>query len=159
MPRRKVIGPGAGSIAGIGVLLICIIVLSVLARIVVKALVVSPWGTFTVFCTIPIALLMESFVAVMAMIAATVINPGVYFAMNSAGGVIGGDVVHAAQVISGWGFVVTPDMLNQVARDVGETTILSRTGGAPTLAVGMAGILSGLVGGKALMGLWYHSCQ
>jgi carbon starvation protein len=105
------------------------------------------------------AMLMESFAAIMAMIAATVINPGVYFAMNSAGGVIGGDVVHAAQVISGWGFVVTPDMLNQVARDVGETTILSRTGGAPTLAVGMASILSGLVGGKALMGLWYHSCR
>jgi carbon starvation protein CstA len=317
---RSEMGPVAGSIAGVGVLLICIIVLSVLALIVVKALVGSPWGTFTVFCTIPIALLMgiysrfirpgriaemsaigvvlllaalvggqivaetpelasmfnlsgsalavliifygfvasvlpvwlllaprdylstfmkvgtvvllaigimvvrpdlqmaavtkfidgsgpvwagsvfpflfitiacgavsgwhslissgttpkmieneqqirfigygamlmESFVAIMAMIAATVINPGVYFAMNSAGGLIGGDVAHAAQVITGWGFTVTPDMLTQVARDVGETTILSRTGGAPTLAVGMASILSGLIGGKALMGLWYH---
>jgi len=317
---RSEMGPVAGSIAGIGVLLICIIVLSVLALIVVKALVGSPWGTFTVFCTIPIALLMgiysrfirpgriaemsaigvvlllaalvggqivaetpelasmfnlsgsalavliifygfvasvlpvwlllaprdylstfmkvgtvvllaigimvvrpdlqmaavtkfidgsgpvwagsvfpflfitiacgavsgwhslissgttpkmieneqqirfigygamlmESFVAIMAMIAATVINPGVYFAMNSAGGLIGGDVAHAAQVITGWGFTVTPDMLTQVARDVGETTILSRTGGAPTLAVGMANILSDLIGGKALMGLWYH---
>jgi carbon starvation protein len=317
---RSEMGPLAGSIAGIGILLICIIVLSVLALVVVKALVGSPWGTFTVFCTIPIALLMgiysrfirpgriaemsaigaalllialvggqtvsqtpalaawfdlsggtlaliiigygfvasvlpvwlllaprdylstflkvgtilllaigimlvrpdlqmaavtkyidgtgpvwagglfpflfitiacgsvsgwhalissgttpkmienetqirligyggmlvESFVAIMAMIAATVINPGVYFAMNSAAGLIGTDAAHAAQVVSTWGFVVTPDMLTQIAHDVGETTILSRTGGAPTLAVGMASILSGMMGGKLLMGIWYH---
>ncbi len=317
---RSELGPVAGSIAGVGILLICVIVLSVLGLVVVKALVGSPWGTFTVFCTIPIALvmgvysryirpgrigemsaigavlllvaliagqsvsempelaawfnlpgdtlaliiigygfvasvlpvwlllaprdylstfmkigtilllaigimvvrpdlqmasvtkfidgsgpvwagglfpflfitiacgavsgwhalissgttpkmienetqipligyggmLMESFVAIMAMIAATVINPGVYFAMNSGGGLIGGDAVHAAQVISGWGFAVTPDMLTQIAHDVGETSILSRTGGAPTLAVGMASILSGMFGGKLLMGIWYH---
>jgi carbon starvation protein len=317
---RSEMGPLAGGIAGIGILLICVIVLSVLALVVVKALVGSPWGTFTVICTIPIALfmglysrfmrpgriaemsaiggalllvaliagetvsqtpdlaawfnlsgatlalliiaygfvasvlpvwlllaprdylstflkigtilllaigiivvrpvmlmapitrfsdgsgpvwaggvfpflfitiacgavsgwhaliasgttpkmienetqirligyggmLMESFVAIMAMIAATVIHPGVYFAMNSAAGLIGTDAVHAAQVVSGWGFVVTPDMLTQLAHDVGETSILSRTGGAPTLAVGMASILSGMLGGKALMGLWYH---
>jgi len=102
------------------------------------------------------AMLMESFVAIMAMIAATVINPGVYFAMNSAAGLIGADAAHAAQVVSGWGFVVTPDMLTQLAHDVGETSILSRTGGAPTLAVGMASILSGMLGGKLLMGVWYH---
>ena len=101
-------------------------------------------------------MLMESFVAIMAMIAASVIHPGVYFAMNSSGGLIGTDAAHAAQVISSWGFVVTPDMLTQMARDVGETTIMSRTGGAPTLAVGMASILSGLLGGQALMGIWYH---
>jgi carbon starvation protein len=101
-------------------------------------------------------MLMESFVAIMAMIAATVINPGVYFAMNSAAGLIGADAAHAAQVVSGWGFVVTPDMLTQLAHDVGETSILSRTGGAPTLAVGMASILSGMLGGKLLMGVWYH---
>ena len=317
---RSELGPVAGGIAGIGILLICIILLSVLALVVVKALVGSPWGTFTVVCTIPIALLMgvysrfirpgriaemsliggvllliallvgqtvgetpwlaswfdlsggtlalmiigygfvasvlpvwlllaprdylstflkvgtilllalgiivvrpdlqmapltrfidgsgpvwpgtlfpflfitiacgavsgwhaliasgttpkmienesqirligyggmlmESFVAIMAMIAATVINPGVYFAMNSAAGLIGADAGHAAQVISGWGFTVTPDMLTQIAHDVGETTIMSRTGGAPTLAVGMASILSGLIGGKLLMGIWYH---
>jgi carbon starvation protein len=317
---RSEMGPLAGGIAGIGILLICIIVLSVLALVVVKALVGSPWGTFTVFCTIPIALLMgvysrfirpgriaemsaigavlllialiagqtvsqtpalaawfdlsggtlaliiigygfvasvlpvwlllaprdylstflkvgtilllaigimlvrpelqmasvtkfidgtgpvwagglfpflfitiacgsvsgwhalissgttpkmienetqirligyggmlvESFVAIMAMIAATVINPGVYFAMNSAAGLIGADAAHAAQVVSSWGFVVTPDMLTQIAHDVGETTILSRTGGAPTLAVGMASILSGMMGGRFLMGIWYH---
>ena len=317
---RSELGPVPGTIAGIGILLICIILLSVLALVVVKALEGSPWGTFTVFCTIPIALvmgvysrfirpgrigemsligavlllaalvygktvsetpelavwfnlpgstlaliiigygfvasvlpiwlllaprdylstfmkvgtvlllavaimvvrpdlqmpamtkfvdgtgpawagslfpflfitiacgavsgwhslissgttpkmienksqirligyggmLMESFVAIMAMIAATVIHPGVYFAMNSGAGLIGTDPMHAAQVITSWGFTVTPDMLTQMARDMGESTIMSRTGGAPTLAVGMASILSGFLGGKALAGIWYH---
>ena len=317
---RSELGPVPGTIAGIGILLICIILLSVLALVVVKALDGSPWGTFTVFCTVPIALvmgvysrfirpgriaemsligavlllaalvygktvsetpelavwfnlpgstlaliiigygfvasvlpiwlllaprdylstfmkvgtvlllavaimvvrpdlqmpamtkfvdgtgpvwagslfpflfitiacgavsgwhslissgttpkmienesqirligyggmLMESFVAIMAMIAATVIHPGVYFAMNSGAGLIGTDPVQAAQVITSWGFTVTPDMLTQMARDVGESTIMSRTGGAPTLAVGMASILSGFLGGKALAGIWYH---
>ena len=102
------------------------------------------------------AMLMESFVAIMAMVAATTIHPGVYFAMNSGAGLIGTDPAQAAGVISGWGFTVTPEVLTQVARDVGETTILSRTGGAPTLAVGMAQILSGFLGGKALAGVWYH---
>ena len=101
-------------------------------------------------------MLMESFVAIMAMIAASVIHPGVYFAMNSGAGLIGADPVHAAEVISGWGFAVTPDVLTKVAHDVGETSILSRTGGAPTLAVGMASILSGFLGGPALAGIWYH---
>jgi carbon starvation protein len=85
-------------------------------------------------------MLMESLVAIMAMIAATVIHPGVYFAMNSSVALVGTDPGHAAQVITSWGFTVTPDMLTQVAKDVGESTIMSRTGGAPTLAVGMASI-------------------
>ena len=317
---RSEMGPIAGTIAGIGILLICIIVLAVLALVVVKALIGSPWGTFTVFCTVPIALimgvyarfirpgriaemsiigavlllaalvygrtvsetpsfapyfnlsgtalaltiigygfvasvlpvwlllaprdylstflkigtivllaigilivrpdlqmpavtkfidgsgpvwaggmfpflfitiacgavsgwhsliasgttpkmienerqiafigygsmLMESLVAVMAMIGASVLHPGVYFAMNSSAGLIGSTADHAAQVISSWGFVVTPDMLTQIAHDVGETSILSRTGGAPTLAVGMASILSSFLGGKVMMGIWYH---
>ena len=317
---RSEMGPVAGTIAGIGVLLICIIVLSVLALVVVNALKGSPWGSFTVFCTLPIALIMgiygrflrpgriaemsiigavlllaaliygrtvaetpdlavyfnfpatslaliiigygfvasalpvwlllaprdylstflkigaiallaagviivrpdlqmpaltrfvdgtgpvwsgslfpflfitiacgsvsgwhslissgttpkmienenqiafigyggmltESFVAIMAMIGASVIHPGVYFAMNSAAGLIGTTAAHAADVVTSWGFVVTPDYLTQVAHDVGETSILSRAGGAPTLAVGMATILSGFLGGKALMGIWYH---
>jgi carbon starvation protein CstA len=102
------------------------------------------------------AMLMESFVAIMAMIAATVIHPGIYFAMNSSAALIGPDPVHAAQVISSWGFIVTPDMLTQMAKDMGETTIMSRTGGAPTLAVGMATILSGFLGGKLMAGIWYH---
>jgi carbon starvation protein CstA len=317
---RAEMGPIAGTIAGIGVLLICVIVLAVLALVVVKALAGSPWGTFAVFCTIPIAIvmgiysqfirpgrvgemsgigvvlllaalvygrtisedaelaayfnlsgetlaliiigygfvasvlpvwlllaprdylstflkigtitllaigiiivrpdlqmpavtrfidgsgpvwagslfpflfitiacgsvsgwhsliasgttpkmienenqiafigygamLMESLVAIMAMIGASVIHPGVYFAMNSSAGLIGSTTDHAAQVISSWGFTVTPDILTQMAKDVGEMTILSRSGGAPTLAVGMATILSGLFGGPSLMGIWYH---
>ena len=102
------------------------------------------------------AMLMESLVAIMALIAASVIHPGVYFAMNSAAGLIGTDPAHAAQVITSWGFVVTPDVLTQVAHDVGEATIMSRTGGAPTFAVGMSSILSGFLGGPALAGIWYH---
>src|SRR5262249_45026650 len=313
-------GPIAGTIAGIGILLICVIVLAVLALVVVKALTGSPWGTFAVFCTIPIAflmgiynqfirpghvgemsligcvlllgaliygrtvsetpalaayfdfkgetlaliiigygfvasvlpvwlllaprdylstflkigtiallavgiiivrpdlqmpavtkfidgsgpvwsgsvfpflfitiacgavsgwhaliasgttpkmienerqlafigyggMLMESFVAIMAMIGASVIHPGVYFAMNSSAGLIGTTADHAAQVISSWGFVVTPNEITQMAKDVGETTIMSRTGGAPTLAVGMASILSSFLGGQTAMGIWYH---
>ena len=317
---RSEMGPIAGAIAGVGVLLICVIVLAVLALVVVKALVGSPWGAFTVFCTLPIALLMgvyarlirpgrigemsaigavlllialiygrtvsenpalagffdlsgptlaviligygfvasvlpvwlllaprdylstflkvgtiillaigviivrpdlqmpaltrfvdgsgpvwagglfpflfitiacgsvsgwhaliasgttpkmienesqiafigyggmlmESFVAIMAMVGASVLHPGVYFAMNSSAGVIGATADQAAQVISSWGFTVTPDMLTQIAQSVGEKTILSRTGGAPTLAVGMASILSSFLGGGAMMGVWYH---
>ncbi|MDR3372565.1 MAG: carbon starvation CstA family protein [Ancalomicrobiaceae bacterium] len=102
------------------------------------------------------AMLMESAVAIMAMIAACVIHPGIYFAMNSGGAAIGTDVVAAAQTISNWGFAVTPDMLTQVANEIGEKTILSRTGGAPTLAVGMATILSAFLGGKVLAAIWYH---
>jgi carbon starvation protein len=102
------------------------------------------------------AMLMESFVAIMAMIGASIIHPGVYFAMNSSAGLIGTTADHAAQVISAWGFVVTPDDITQMAKDVGETSILSRTGGAPTLAVGMAHILSSFLGGRTLMGIWYH---
>jgi carbon starvation protein len=317
---RAEMGPVAGTIAGVGILLICVIVLAVLALVVVKALIGSPWGTFAVFCTIPIAffmgiynqfirpgrigemsvigcllllcaliygktvsetpalasyfdykgetlaliiigygfvasvlpvwlllaprdylstflkigtisllavgiiivrpdlhmpavtkfidgtgpvwsgsvfpflfitiacgavsgwhslissgttpkmienenqiafigyggMLMESFVAIMAMIGASVIDPGVYFAMNSSAGLIGTSAEQAAQVISNWGFVVTPDAITQMAKDVGETSIMSRTGGAPTLAVGMAEILSSFLGGRSLMGLWYH---
>jgi len=317
---RAEMGPIAGTIAGVGILLICVIVLAVLALVVVKALIGSPWGTFAVFCTIPIAflmgiynqfirpghvgemsligcvlllaaliygktvsetpdlaayfdlkgetlaliiigygfvasvlpvwlllaprdylstflkigtiallaigiiivrpdlqmpavtkfidgtgpvwagsafpflfitiacgavsgwhslissgttpkmiederqiafigygaMLMESFVAIMAMIGASVIHPGVYFAMNSSAGLIGATAEQAAQVISSWGFVVTPNDITQVAKDVGETTIMSRTGGAPTLAVGMASILSSFLGGQTLMGIWYH---
>ena len=101
-------------------------------------------------------MLMELFVAIMAMIGASVIDPGVYFAMNSSAGLIGTSAEQAAQVISNWGFVVTPDAITQMAKDVGETSIMSRTGGAPTLAVGMADILSSFLGGRSLMGLWYH---
>ncbi|WP_019100919.1 carbon starvation CstA family protein, partial [Chromobacterium haemolyticum] len=102
------------------------------------------------------SMLMESFVAIMALIAACVLDPGVYFAMNSPAAVIGKTAEEAAQVISSWGFVITPDMLTQMAKDVGESTILSRAGGAPTLAVGMAHILSNVIGGPGMMAFWYH---
>jgi len=101
-------------------------------------------------------MLMESFVAMMALVAASVIEPGVYFAMNSPAAAIGKTAESAALAISQWGFVVTPEMLLQTAQDVGEKTIISRAGGAPTLAVGMAHILSNALGGKAMMAFWYH---
>jgi carbon starvation protein len=102
------------------------------------------------------AMLMEAFVAIMALIAACVLQPGVYFAMNAPAALIGTSVESAAQAISQWGFVVTPDVLAQTAKDIGESTILSRAGGAPTLAVGMAQILHGLVAGEGMMAFWYH---
>ena len=102
------------------------------------------------------AMLTESFVAIMALIAACVLDPAVYFAMNAPSALIGTTAQSAAQAIAQWGFVVTPDMLTQLARDVGETSILSRAGGAPTLAVGMAHILSQVIGGQAMMAFWYH---
>ncbi|WP_338758672.1 carbon starvation CstA family protein [Massilia sp. METH4] len=102
------------------------------------------------------AMLMESFVAIMALIAASTIEPGIYFAMNSPAALIGTTPESAAAAISQWGFYVTPDMLTQMAKDVGEHTIISRAGGAPTLAVGMAHILSNVIGGQAMMAFWYH---
>jgi carbon starvation protein len=101
-------------------------------------------------------MLMESFVAIMALVAASCIEPGIYFAMNSPAALIGTTAESAARTISQWGFVVTPEMLTQTAANVGESTIISRVGGAPTLAVGMAQILSSVMGGKILMGFWYH---
>ncbi|VVD78020.1 carbon starvation CstA family protein [Pandoraea anhela] len=101
-------------------------------------------------------MLMESFVAIMALVAASVIDPGVYFAMNSPAAVIGTTPEAVAQVVSGWGFTITPDVLTATAQAVGEHTIISRAGGAPTLAVGMAHILHQVVGGEAMMAFWYH---
>ena len=102
------------------------------------------------------AMLCESFVAVMALIAACVLDPAVYFAMNSPAALIGTDAASAAAAVAQWGFHITPMELEQLARDVGEGTILSRAGGAPTLAVGMAHILSNVIGGQAMMAFWYH---
>jgi carbon starvation protein len=102
------------------------------------------------------AMLVESFVAIMALVAATTLEPGIYFALNSPAALIGTTPEAASAVISSWGFVLTPDDLRRVATEVGETTILSRTGGAPTLAVGMAEIFSTATGGRALMAFWYH---
>uniref|UniRef100_UPI001CBDA812 carbon starvation CstA family protein n=1 Tax=unclassified Pseudomonas TaxID=196821 RepID=UPI001CBDA812 len=101
-------------------------------------------------------MLMESFVAIMAMVAASVIEPGVYFAMNSPAAIVGGDVVAVAQTVSSWGFAITPEALQAVAKDIGETTVLARAGGAPTLAVGIAQILHSVLPGENTMAFWYH---
>jgi carbon starvation protein len=100
-------------------------------------------------------MLMESFVAVMALCAAALLDPGVYFAINAPLATLGGTAQSAAEVIRGWGFTVSPDQITGLAAEVGETTLLGRTGGAPSLAVGMAHILSGAFG-TGLMALWYH---
>ncbi|MBO9663732.1 carbon starvation CstA family protein [Dokdonella sp.] len=102
------------------------------------------------------SMLMEAFVAIMALIAACVLDPGIYFAMNSPGALIGTTVESAAQAISSWGFVITPDVLAQTAKDIGENSILSRAGGAPTLAVGMAHIIHQVIAGEGMMAFWYH---
>jgi carbon starvation protein len=102
------------------------------------------------------AMLMESFVAMMALVAACVIEPGVYFAMNSPAALLGSTPEAVAQTVSSWGFLLTPDMLTSTAKAVGETTIVARAGGAPTLAVGMAHILHQVIGGPAMMAFWYH---
>jgi len=101
-------------------------------------------------------MLMEAFVAIMALIAAASLHPGVYFAMNAPGALIGNTVQSAATAISQMGFVVTPDELLQTAKNIGETSILSRAGGAPTLAVGMAQLLHNILPGGGMMAFWYH---
>ncbi len=100
-------------------------------------------------------MLMESFVAVMALCAATLLDPGVYFAINAPLATLGGTPQAAAEVIRTWGFSVTPDQLTRLAAEVGEQSLLGRSGGAPSLAVGMAHILSGAFG-QGLVAFWYH---
>jgi carbon starvation protein len=102
------------------------------------------------------AMLMESFVAVMAMIAACVLQPGIYFAVNSPAGVVGATPAAAAATISGWGFPVTAADMATLAHNVGEQTLFYRTGGAPSLALGMAAIFARGGGGQAVLGFWYH---
>jgi carbon starvation protein len=100
-------------------------------------------------------MLMESFVAVMAMIAAIMLKPGIYFAINAPAGVVGTGAAACAK-ITAWGFPVTPLEMQQMAAAVGETSLFARTGGAPSLAVGMAHIFAHSLGGSAVMALWYH---
>jgi carbon starvation protein len=102
------------------------------------------------------SMVLESFVGVMAMIAACVLQPGVYFAINSPAGVVGATAEKATATISSWGFPVSVATMDNLARLVGEQTLLNRTGGAPSLAVGMAEIFSNLIGGQALIAVWYH---
>jgi len=101
------------------------------------------------------AMLTESFVGLMAMIAAATLEPGVYFAMNVGQAALGGTAQSAAMKIAEWGFMVTPEQLQALAKQMGEVTLLSRTGGAPSLAVGMASVLGGVFTGPGLA-LWYH---
>ncbi|MFF5234592.1 carbon starvation CstA family protein [Dactylosporangium sp. NPDC000521] len=102
------------------------------------------------------AMLMESFVAIMAIIAASLLDPGLYYAMNSPGGVVGTTFQSAATAVTNMGFVVTPETLQATSAAVGEPTLVSRTGGAPTLAVGISEIFSGFLGGAGLKAFWYH---
>jgi carbon starvation protein len=102
------------------------------------------------------AMLMESFVAAMALVSACILDPAIYFAMNSPLAVLGPTAQSAAEAVSAMGFPTTAATLTQTAADIGEKTIISRAGGAPTLAVGMAHIFSSFAGGKALMAFWYH---
>jgi len=102
------------------------------------------------------SMVLESFVAIMAMIAACVLQPGVYFAVNSPPATVGATPAAAVATISSWGFPVTVTDMTNLARDVGEQTLFYRTGGAPSLALGMAHIFATSGGGRALIGFWYH---
>ena len=102
------------------------------------------------------SMLAESFVAIMAMIAACVLQPGVYFAINSPAGIVGTDPASATAAISSWGYPVTAPQMEELAGMVGENSLFARTGGAPSLAVGIAHIFSGTLGGPRLMAIWYH---
>jgi carbon starvation protein len=98
---------------------------------------------------------LESLTAIMALIAATLLEPGVFFAINSAAGVVGGTPAEAVRTISGWGFPVSAEQMRDLASAMGESTLFARTGGAPSLAVGMASILGGSFG-RSLLAVWYH---
>src|SRR5246500_3922206 len=98
---------------------------------------------------------LESFVAIMAMIAATLLDPGVYFAINVGAGIVGAAPEAAVHTISGWGFPVTTGQMAKLAHDMGESSLFARTGGAPSLAVGMASIF-GSSFGRGLLSVWYH---
>jgi carbon starvation protein len=102
------------------------------------------------------SMIMESLVAIMALIAACALTPGVYFAINSPASAIGTTAASAAEAVRHWGFTLNPAEMEQLAKQVGETSLLSRTGGAPSLAVGMAHLFSNLIGGGAALAIWYH---
>ncbi len=102
------------------------------------------------------AMLLESFVGVMAMIAACAMTPGVYFAINSPSSIVGATPAAAAATISSWGYPLSAETMTRLAHAVGEQTLLNRAGGAPSLAVGMAQIFSSTIGGDRLLSIWYH---
>src|SRR5690606_8892083 len=98
---------------------------------------------------------LESFVGVLALVAACVLDPGVYFAINTAAGIVGATPEAAVATITSWGFPVTVEQMESLARSMGEQTLFARTGGAPSLAVGMASIF-GSAFGQGLLAMWYH---
>ncbi|NYI06308.1 carbon starvation CstA family protein [Allostreptomyces psammosilenae] len=102
------------------------------------------------------AMLMESFVAIMALIAASVLDPGLYFAMNAPASALGDSLQSASEAVAAWGFTITPDQLAAAAAAVEEESLIARTGGAPTLAVGMSEIFSQVIGGEGMRAFWYH---
>jgi len=102
------------------------------------------------------SMLLESFVAIMAVIAACSLQPGVFFAVNSPAGIVGSTADAATATITGWGYPVTPSDMSALAQDVGEQSLFYRTGGAPSLALGMARIFAHSLGGSAILGFWYH---
>ncbi|MYS81490.1 carbon starvation CstA family protein [Embleya scabrispora] len=102
------------------------------------------------------AMLMESFVAIMALVAACVIDPGLYYAMNAPAGVLGATAESASHAVAGLGFTITPDDLRAAASAVEEKTLIARSGGAPTLAVGMSEIFADVFGGSGMKAFWYH---
>jgi carbon starvation protein len=102
------------------------------------------------------AMLLESFVGIMAMVAACAMPPGVYFAINSPASIVGGTAEAASATISNWGYPLMPQTMTELAHKVGEITLLNRAGGAPSLAVGMARIFSNTIGGDRLLSIWYH---
>jgi carbon starvation protein len=101
------------------------------------------------------SMMLESGVAIMAMIAATLLEPGVYFAINSGPGIVGKTAEVAVTTISSWGFPVTVEQMQFLAKEMGESTLFARTGGAPSLAVGMASIFSSAFG-QSMLAIWYH---
>jgi len=101
------------------------------------------------------SMMLESFVAVMALIAATLLDPGVYFAINSGAGIVGSTAEAAVATITSWGYPVTVEQMNALAKEMGESTLFARTGGAPSLAVGMASIFSSAFG-QSMLAMWYH---
>ncbi len=106
------------------------------------------------------SMLLEGFVAILALIAACSLQPGVYFAVNSPAGVVGNTAAQAAATITGWGYPVTPEIMDSLAKEVGEKSLFYRTGGAPSLALGMAHIFNAFTAatgaGKAILAFWYH---
>ncbi|WP_121021449.1 carbon starvation CstA family protein [Helicobacter vulpis] len=102
------------------------------------------------------SMMMESIVAITALLMATILHPGLYFAINAPASAIGHDIAQAAQVISSWGFSITPQEIQEITRNIGEQSILSRTGGAPTFAIGLSMVVYKLVGNPSVMAFWYH---